>query len=93
MDKHSMSGCTIWYCLKHRHEELRQSTNVIDDAGNETFVKSIHGLPEVIYTRPWGDSCCLFSSDSVQLPPVMMTYFYDDDVGKAGTVDLSYRIS
>ena len=29
------------------------------------------------------------SGDSVQLPPIMMNTFYDDDVGKAGTPDLN----
>ena len=55
MDEHNISGRPTYAWLKHIHEELRHSTTVLYGAGHETFVENNHGLPEIIYNRPWGE--------------------------------------
>ena len=64
MDEHSMSGCPTWGQLKHRCKDLRRPTNILYEAVNKRFTENTHGLPEVIYNRPWGVPVVYSSGDS-----------------------------
>ena len=53
MDEHSQSGRPYWAWLKHRHEEHRRPTMLLDDEENEIYKEKVDLEPEV-YNRPWG---------------------------------------
>ncbi len=96
MDEHSMDGRPTWAWLKHRHEELRRPSEVLDTEA-PTLVQEVIAdnlLDPDVYMRPWGGIAFVYSfGDCGQLPPVMMKAMYDQSPGRPGTADYVGRIA
>ena len=53
MDEHSQSGRPYWAWLKHRHEEYRRPTIILDKEENVIHSEEVD-LKPAVYKRPWG---------------------------------------
>ena len=71
-DEHSMKGRPIWGWSRHRFEELRRPSVVMNKEQNVVHVDDVSLAPEV-HSRPWGGLPFLYSFGHCgQLPPVKM---------------------
>ena len=93
MDEHSQSGRPYWAWLKHRHEEYRRPTMILDKEENVIHTEEVD-LKPAVYKRAWGGIPFIYSfGDCAQLPPVMMTALYDEKPAKPNTADLLGKIA
>ena len=92
-DEHSMKGRPIWGWSRHRYEELRRPSVVMDNEQNIVHTDDICLSPEV-YSRPWGGLPFLYSFGHCgQLPPVLMKSMYDKSPAKTHTADHKGKIA
>ena len=88
-----MKGRPIWGWSRHRFEELRRPSVVMNKEQNVVHVDDVSLAPEV-YSRPWGGLPFLYSFGHCgQLPPVKMKSMYDKSSAKTNTADQKGKIA
>ncbi|EJK61395.1 hypothetical protein THAOC_18129 [Thalassiosira oceanica] len=96
MDEHSMAGRPMWGWLKHKHEEFRRPTTIVDTDGYNVHVSGSDNLEldSETYSRMWGGLHFIYSfGDSHQLPPVGMKPMYSSEVATPETSDFAGRVA
>ena len=92
MDEHSMSGRAMWAWLRHRSEEMRRPTDILDDDG-EVIFQEASSLPPDLFRRTWGGFPFLYSlGDNAQLPPVFQKPLYSTESARSNTADNVGRV-
>ena len=96
MDEHSIAGRPMWGWLKHKHEEFRRPTTIVDTDGKDVDVSGSDNieLDSETYSRMWGGLHFIYSfGDSHQLPPVGMKPMYSSEVASPETSDSAGRVA
>ena len=91
-----MAGRPMWGWLKHKHEEFRRPTTIVDTDGKDVDVSGSDNieLDSETYSRMWGGLHFIYSfGDSHQLPPVGMKPMYSSEVASPETSDSAGRVA
>jgi hypothetical protein len=95
VDEHSMMGLGDIAWIKHRNEEFRRPSNVLDDDGGVIAQEHVEFLlPPEVYDRPHGGiPIIIFLGDTNQLPPVAKKAVYSTDTPRSSTSDAAGKIA